>query len=231
MHSADEPAVSSAVFLGFVFCQTGLLGIWSGVGTSPLRWRLMGLVAGAAYLARLLGRGIDETGVETTVLAVVPSLLVALATSMVRLFRGTIQRLGDDWHGKTEALQFGIRHLMMLTFVVALLTMGGKQLASTVSGIDSITRIVVLALSFSAVNLASIWAMLGSGRPLTRSGFVVLTAALAGIVGGYVIDGTGSPSFWLSSAVLQSLLLIGSLQVIRRAGYRFVAKHPTWRPP
>jgi hypothetical protein len=36
--SADQPAFSSAIFIGIVFCQTCLLGMWAGLGTT--HWML-----------------------------------------------------------------------------------------------------------------------------------------------------------------------------------------------
>ena len=48
------PNLVVAVFVGIVFCQTSLLGIWGGLGTSS-RWnRLLGVMVGMGYLGLLM---------------------------------------------------------------------------------------------------------------------------------------------------------------------------------
>ncbi len=91
-------------------------------------------------------------------------------------------------------------------------------------GLDMFAQIVVLALCYSAVALTSIWAMLGSGRPVIRSIFVVPIAILGGFVGGYGIDEGADILFWVATSGLQAVFLIGSLCLVRAVGYRFVAK-------
>lgn len=222
--SEDDPAVSSAIFLGIVFCQTCLLGMWSGLGAAHWIVRLVGLAIGSTYLAVELGLGIDELDFEVFVLAVLPCVLVALSTWFIRLFRGTLRRVEAGPTNVKEGLQFSIRHLMLLTFAVACLTTVGKLLAPTLANIDILATVVVLGLCYVSVALASIWAILGTGHAVVRSFFVVVIAIMAGLLAGYVVHHGGEIGFWLSTTALQAVLLIASLTVIRRAGYRFVAR-------
>lgn len=224
--SEDGPALSSAIFLGIVFCQTCLLGMWSGLGTTHWTVRLVGLAVGSTYLAVELGLGIAELEVEVFVLAILPCVLVTLATWIIRLFRGTLRRVEPAQTNVKEGLQFSIRHLMLLTFAVACLTTVGKLLAPTLANIDILAVVVVLGLCYVSVSLTSIWAILGTGHPVVRSFFVVVIAVIAGLLAGYVVDNGGEMFFWLSTTVLQAVLLIASLTVIRRVGYRFVARCP-----
>jgi hypothetical protein len=187
--SAHAPAISSAIFLAFVFCQSSLLGMWSGLGMTHWAVRLIGLTVGSGYLAVELGLGIGDLDREVFLLAGLASFLVALVTCVVRLRKGTLRRSGASQVDNPEALQFSIRHLMALTFVVASLTGIGKLVAPSLRSLDIMAQVSVLAICYSAVALTSIWAMLGSGRPIIRSVFVVLIALVAGVVAGYVIDG------------------------------------------
>ena len=188
--------------------------------------RLSGLAIGSTYLAVELGWGIDEWDVEILVLAILPSVLVALTTLLVRLFRGTIRSVEADQSNVKEGLQFSIRHLMILTFVVACLTTVGKILAPTWDDIDILTTVVVICLCYVSVALSAIWAMLGTGRPFVRSMLVVIIAIFAGLFSGYAVDQSNDMGFWFFTTALQAVLLISSLAVIRRVGYRFVAVAP-----
>ncbi len=221
--SEDEPAVSSAIFLGIISCQTCLLGMWTGLGRTHWVVRLSGLAVGSTYLAVELGLGVDALDVEFLVLAILPCVLVALVTWLVRLFRGTLQRVEVDQTNLKEGLQFSIRHLMLLTFVVACLTTVGKLLTPNWNDIGFMALVVVVALCYASVALTSIWAILGTGRPFVRSMFVVVIAIVSGLIAEYVFDHGEKMPFWLSTTCLQAVLLVSSLAVIRRVGYRFVS--------
>jgi len=221
--SADKEAVSSAIFLGIIFCQTCLLGMWTGLGRSHWMIRLSGLAVGSTYLAVELGFGIDSMNIELLALAILPCVLVAVVTWLVRLFRGTLRRVEADPTNLKEGLQFSIRHLMLLTFVVACLTTVGKLLTPNWNDIGLMALVVVVALCYASVALTSIWAILGTGRPFVRSMFVVVIAIFAGLFVEYVFAQGNELPFWLSTICLQAVLLVSSLAVIRRVGYRFVA--------
>ncbi len=222
--SEDEPAVSSAIFLGIISCQTCLLGMWTGLGRTHWVVRLSGLAVGSTYLAVELGLGVDALDVEFLVLAILPCVLVALVTWLVRRFKGALRRGEVDQTNLKEGLQFSIRHLMFLTFVVACLTTVGKLLAPTWADIGALTTtVVVVGLCNASVALTSIWAVLGTGRPFVRSMFVVVIAIFSGLFAEYVMDQGDEMPFWLSTICLQAVLLVSSLAVIRRVGYRFAA--------
>ena len=77
-------------FLGIVFGQTSLLGIWVGLGTNPWWGRLIGVVVGISYLFHLLGLGIDELNQATFFVVVMATMFVALMLLVVRCFRVSI---------------------------------------------------------------------------------------------------------------------------------------------
>lgn len=113
-----------AAFVGVVFSQTSLLGIWGSLGTSPWWKRLVGVVIGVAYLFLLLGVGISELDQETFIVVGLTTNFVAIPLLMVRLLRVAIH-LDCSAVVSVARIQFSIRHLMILTFVVAcLITIG-----------------------------------------------------------------------------------------------------------
>ncbi|MCH5376479.1 MAG: hypothetical protein JJ992_21120, partial [Planctomycetes bacterium] len=60
--SSDQPAVSLALFLGLIFAQTSLLGMWGGLGGNHWLLRMIGIVTGTIYLWMVCGLGIGDRG-------------------------------------------------------------------------------------------------------------------------------------------------------------------------
>ena len=222
--SPATPAILMAFFLAVVFCQASLVGLWSGLSAQHGMLRLVGLIAGAAFLAIECNLGIGQLSLEIAFFAALPCVLVAGMTWVARRYKGKLSRLDSGQSEKTEALQFSIRHLLLLTFAVACLVAVGKTLAPVTRGLDILAQITVLGVGYTVVALTSIWAVLGTGRPMLRSPFVVLMAAVAGAVSGYTADAGRDLWFWASVNGLQTIFLVATLWVVRAAGYRFVAK-------
>ncbi|MBW3595728.1 MAG: hypothetical protein KY475_00470 [Planctomycetes bacterium] len=137
--SSDEPAISSALFISLVFCQTSLVGMWGGFSNTHWMLRLVGVAAGVILLTTLLSAGAESDPIFPLF------LLVFVATS-----------------------------------VVACLLTAGKLLAPFVSEAFLLVQVIVLGLCFVAVALASIWAILGSGRPALRIIPVFFVAGASG---------------------------------------------------
>jgi len=222
--SADPPAVSSALFLSLIFCQTSLLGMWCGLGTSHWLLRLVGLIVGAGGLAIMLGAGIGKLSGEIISVVVAAVLLVAAVTWIVRWLKGAMQQIPDSTPDAREGLQFTIRHLLVLTFVVACLVTIGKALAPRLPHFHDVTMLSAIAVCFVSVALVAIWAILGLGQVLFRSLVLFVISAIVGWILARVID-EGDDIFWTSTTILQATYLMGSLLAIRACGYRFLARH------
>ena len=222
--SADQPAFSSAILVALIFCQTSLLGAWCGLGPTYWLFRLIGLAGGAAYLAIELGLGIGELEGEIILLVVVATGVVAGVTWVFRLLNVVISRLDSNEEDAREGLQFSIRHLLLLTLAVACLLTVGRLLAPVLIGIEMLADVIVLALCYSAVSLTSLWAILGLGHPGLRVFVVFFIAVGAGYFAGYTVD--NEIVFWVSTTVLQAVLLLLSLTVVRQTGYRVLIQNP-----
>ena len=59
-----NPTFWPGAFVGLMFSQTSLLGIWFSLGTSPWWKRVIGVVIGIGYLVPLLGIGIYEVNIR-----------------------------------------------------------------------------------------------------------------------------------------------------------------------
>lgn len=206
-----------------IVCQTNLLGMWGALGETPWLLRLIGVFVGSVYLSAWFCFGIRELeGVLVTFVFAATFLMVAV-TSIMRVLTTMIRASTSLKTRDRKRLQFTIRHLMALTFVVACALTAGKVFAPFVPGLEGIAMLLVLAMCVVAVGVTTIWAWLGLGNPAIRSVFVVLVAAGASWVGPIILGGD-SYLFWIPVVILQAIFLTASLAVVRKCGYRLVAR-------
>jgi len=221
--AGDHPDFLFACFIALVFCQTSLVGMWSGLAVVHWAWRLLGVLVGSIYLFFLFGMGIDALHENIFFLVMLSTFAVAGGTWGVRLLKSTVIRLYDPNQIATkENLQFTIWQLMMFTFAIACLLTIGKQLVPFFDDIFFWDFLASLSLCFITVALTSIWAMLGTGSPILRSIIVLTIAAISGGALGFFYE--NDFFFWTSIMIMQALLLIGSLGVLRYLGYRLLGK-------
>ncbi len=212
----------SALFIGLVFSQTSLLGFWGGLGMNRWPVRLLGVIVGTAYLGPMFGISIRELNFEMLFLVVLSTVAVAAVLLVVRRLVAQIQRSGElSITASQEGLQFSIRHLMLLTFVVACTLGIGRWLQPYFSGVIILAELATISLCFVSVGLASVWAMFGKSPPLIRSIVVLLIAASSGCIPAYSFN-TSEYSFWISMMLAEAVFLLVSLWIVRLCGYRLV---------
>ena len=170
-----EASVVSTVFVAVLFCQSSLLGLWGAFSRSYFVLRIgiifavLGvLVAEISWSRVWMGKG--------TLLVIVPTLLVGGVAWLVRIFRASIVQIENPARTTKEQLQFSIRDLLWLTFVVACPLTVGRLLWPHFQVVGLIILIPVLGICFAAVGLASAWSILGSGNMLLRSMVVLVIA-------------------------------------------------------
>lgn len=228
---ADQsPRETTALFVSLLFCQTSLLGFWSALGASPWWWRLLGLVLGTMYLTALLQMAVPEQPpihvmVLLAVLGVVGPLL------LIRRWKGRLLHVSEAAAaGAGDALQFSIRQLLLATLAVAVLLAAGKYLGPR---LNNLWLISLVATAFAGVGLAGAWAMLCGGWRLPRACLVVLLGGLAGGGLGLLIEGTPGDllAFWVATMAMNAIWYLGSLAVVRRAGYRWLGHASAQGPP
>jgi len=223
--SSNAPAPSSALFFSLIMAQTCLLGMWGGLGGNHWIPRVLGVVVGALYLWIVCGLGIDE--LEADVLFV-----IALATGLVMGVCWIVRRLvapiaryhpqDGPLQRSREGLQFGIRHLMALTLVVACLVTAIKTLSPHFDRLHEPSMLTAIAVCFVSIALTAIWAMLGLGPPLLRGSVFLVMSGLMGWVLTIVIDERRLEFFWFFVAVRQAVYMVATLAVVRLFGYRLL---------
>ena len=175
--TGTEPTLRVAAFVGLVFGQTSLLGIWGGLGTCSWPTRLIGVVTGATCLVVLLGIGVHEVNFWTLTIVVVATSCVLIPLLIVRCFRVVIH-LDSSSVPAAGRIQFTIRHLMILTFVIACLVSLAKLVQPHVSrGIPTV-EILLLAILFGVVGVLPVWFTLATKWPSIYGLGLVAVAAV-----------------------------------------------------
>lgn len=229
--------------------QLMLLGFWGGLGTNRLPVRIVGLVAGTAWVA-LLGPllyewlvtvpgeapqslWVDRIGAVFASFTVVV-LLIAGVFTLVRRWSLELVHVDQPEPPGPYRFQFSILHLLVIATVVSLVL--GLTRSARPAGTDSLSdwnslALAALTLVMFAVNTVyAARATLGRGPVGYGIALVLLVAILLGI-NVSVVSGNGDQAlaWWLNAgftlaSVLTTGLVLGSLLVVRRCGYRLVPR-------
>lgn len=115
-----------AIYLGLLFSQTSLVGMWGGLARRRWQVRLGGVVVGVVYLWFQCCFSLARWGIEPLILVFVSTVAVAVVFLLLRQFLARLETLEETATASTaEGLHFTIRHLMLLTLAVACsLTLG-----------------------------------------------------------------------------------------------------------
>jgi len=214
--SRHNPNLVFFTFMGLVFSQTSLLGIWGGSGGNRWWIRLVGVLVGVGYLGSQLLVCFGEPGLVPLVV-VFDTLIVSAVLLLARCFGFRTRHTSDQVTPATE-MQFSIRHLMILTLVVGCLLALAKWQQRYLD-VDDWPLLALIAAPFATVGLVSVWVILGARRPFV--GIVVLFAVAVGAAYG-IEKSLGSPPFFaaLITTMTQAISLAVSLLLVRSWDYR-----------
>ena len=219
-HHSVSPALSEPVLFGLVFSQAILLGVWGSLGASSWRKRLVGVIVGIGCLVPLLGVGFDDLDLGLSLLVVVVTAFVTMVLSTVRLFRVRIQ-LESTPANSANRIQFHIRHLMTLTFVVACLVSVGKAVQPYVSGGKIFLDILPVAVVCAVVGVMPVWFVLATRHAVVYGVGTVAVGACAGYYFGRNTS-TGFELIWMTATATEAIAVVVSLLVVRSCGYRLL---------
>lgn len=212
------------LYLGLLFAQTGLLGIWAGLGTNHWGARMVGVGCAMVYLAYQF---IGVPGNDFSVLlsfVIVSTIAIAAVLLVVRRCVARIQH-GRPQHSSSgiQAIQFSVFHLLLLTFVAGCILGLGKWLQPYFPRVDERASVAMIGLCCATVALPSVWSMLGTSHPVLRSTLVLSIAFGAGNLLALVLGKGDDRWFWWSMLMVADwLFLHASLFVVRQCGFRLV---------
>lgn len=205
-------------FVGLMLSQTILPGIWGSLSTSPWWKRVIGMVSGVSYLVPVLGIGINEVSIDTFVVVILVTSFVAIPLLIVRFFRIAIRQ--DAFPvASAGRIQFSIRHIMILTIVVACLITIGKLVQPHPFRGQTID-LCLMALTFGVVGILPVWFVLATNWPTIFSIGVVAVGAGTGYCYGWLFR--VEVVFWMTASATEALSVVVSLLVVRSCGYRLV---------
>jgi hypothetical protein len=221
------------------FGQMMLLGFWIGMGAGRAIWRLFAALLGCAYLAvwpSVVARSLDPTSSYgralggTIVMDYAVVLAFAAAFFVLRRWFSELRSVADvNESAQAGRLQYSILNVLILTAVVALL-LGLMRVArpSTDSAWVTIAATVFAFVVLLIDALCAVWATLSVGRTRWRLLLVFLVAALLGLLQSVNLGHTGLGWWlvlgWVIVSVIPIAVVVASLMVVRRCGYRLVPK-------
>ncbi len=208
-----------AAFVGLVFSQISLLGIWGSLGAGPWWGRMIGVAVGLGYLFLLLGVGISDLSRETFIVVVLTTPFVAIPLLLIR-FLGVGIRLDSLPVVSARRLQFSIRDLIVLTFVVACLISIGKWAEPHLSHGGILIELLSFGVTFGVVGVLPVWFVLATKQPMLYSVGLIAVGACAGYCLARATQ--NQTGIWMTATTTEALSVVVSLLVVRSCGYRLV---------
>jgi len=240
---AAEPAangfpVAQLGLFALVFAEAGLIGFWGGLSAARSAWRLFAVLVATLYLWAIFAVAIrdpnDHLALFVIALTIVPVFVIL---SCLRHSRRQLRTVDlASLSTATEGFQFSIRHLMLATAIVALVLGIGRGIRTISNRQSDIVVVAVFPPCFVMVELATLWAAFGIGRPTPRLAVVVPTAFIVGAIPVFYAPGPSDPSIpklliWPTIVSLQAIITACSLLVIRSCGWRLVSGEGITAPP
>ncbi len=212
-----------AAFVGLVSAQTSLLGIWGALGACSWWKRLIGVTTGTVGLEIVLETGLRQAYFELLIIVVVATLCVLVPLLIVRCFRVVIHRDSSSAPAVVR-IQFSIRHLLILTFVVACLVSLARLVQPIESRSDVFVGILQLAGLLGLVGVLAVWIMFVTKWPILHGLGLVAVAVGAGCWFGWRV--LGDVEIMTTAVAVEAVTVIVSLLVVRACGYRLVRLAP-----
>jgi hypothetical protein len=191
---------------------------------------LAGVIIGLVYLGTLFCIGSDHSPEDELALMLnFAGLTVAGFLAITRFLGCRIHAISVDGSKKT-AVQFSIRQLMLLTLVVACLIAVAKSVEPHVDMRSDLVMAFLVGVPFVILGLVAVWAILGTKRPRLGIVLVSLLAPALGVGSAAVFGESESETgLWITATMTAALVLVVSLYVIRRCGFR-VRRQPIDAP-
>lgn len=210
-----ERGLFGVLFVGTIFYQMSMLGIWAGLGSNSWGIRLFGVLCGVGYFGLLLGFVTGE-GPAIFYLVFFAIGIIVVILLIVRL-RG--YRLSLSSETPKNSMQYSIRDLLVLTFVVAALLSLGKIFKVTLGPISYLHIMLSFAIGVSVLGSISVWLISGWQHwMLLRIFLLIVVGACVGVCLGFYNDRLHW--LWTMIMVVDAGLLGVSLGILRSWGYK-----------
>jgi len=223
------------------------LAFWAGMGSSPIAWRLAGLVGGSAYVAVWLSLSDALAFRDERPMAAIyrqswtPLLIIALLVfgmfAILRLRLQLSDNVGAMPTRSSNRFQFSVYHLLVVTSVAAVvlaLMRGARGSEPADRGIESWQWWAGAALAivtFFANTAGAACAGLGPQNVVRNSALVLLISALLGAALAFALrhDEVGAWFFagGVATMVLPTVVILASTLWLRPCGIRLIRHRST----
>ena len=210
-------AASSGIWVG----QTSLLGVWCGLGATGHWKRLVGVVLGVGVLYLWIGVAVGRWSMVQFVFLGAFIAFVATPLLIARAGRIVIQA-DSSATTLTSRLQFSVRNLLVVTFVVACVIALGKVVRPLILEWHEASEIVFYAAVLILLGVVAAWLILATKRPVPYGVGMVVMAAFADDYLGFSRYLGKSASGMIAFTTTSTSAVVVSLLVVRRCGYRLV---------
>ncbi len=213
--------VVTQIFVGMLGCQMCLVALWA---SSVSTWiSSAGIVLlGLSLIIPTLGISIGDFSAPTWLIPAFTILTLLTALLILRRWNGTVVRLRTDTFQTgvldEEGIQFSIRQVMTLTFFVAMILAASRAVRPYFPIVSALSIVVIFCGCFVSIDLAVLWAALGTGSFWKRLSVPAIVSILV-----IVALTLGIPHRnWGIMVGSQTLFLLISLWIVRTAGYSFL---------
>jgi hypothetical protein len=171
MPAGSDFGWTMAVYGGINCGQICLLGIWSGLRATGLWNRLAGAVIGVVFLCLLHALANGALQIDFPIFLTVAVAFVATPFLIAR-YIGIVISADSSPTTKAIRIQFAIRHLLILTFVVACVFSFGRVAQSFPSPQRQVIYVVICyAVMFFVVGVVPAWFLLALKQANAASHF------------------------------------------------------------
>jgi hypothetical protein len=217
-------------FIGLVSSEMLLLGMWIGLANARWWLKLIGLVAGTAWLV-VLAISPDPSSAqyfweELVPFIAIPVVVFAGACWCGRHWLARMQQQ-NEWEPLPAAneLQFTMKSLGLLILAIAVILALGRLTRDIDAGSGGfVVTVFTISLTALLAGTMLIWACLGPGRISVRIPIALVGMAAVGLIFPYYV---GGPEWrflvWPVLTLVLSGYVVASLLVVRSCGYRLVA--------
>ena len=202
------------------FVQASLLGIWLGLGKCPHITRVMSVPLGVIILYLYMGLASGDWSGEIVIVLGVSIAFVSTPLLLARCFRIAIQ-VDSSPTTLASHLRFSIRHLLILTLVVACAITLGRIVLQDNPQRHFMLGLMTYGTIFQMMGVVPVWLILATKQPVLYGLGLVTISACAGYTLGWMVDLPVRVQAMVILATWSSVVVI-SLLVVRHCGYRLV---------
>jgi hypothetical protein len=221
------------VLLGATLSLSALIGLWSGLSKAAILQRVGGAVLGGLLLTATLAAAFrmapGAEWIQAAVFSMAPLMAVGMFAATLRWRGFGVERLDlDERKHDQRGVQFSLAYLFVITSLAAILFAVIRGLRGLTPYAPEIAWEICLIAAFNAVlfvlhTQVCLWAGLGAGRRIARLGAALASTALAAGIYGFALDSDeGQYQICIELMAIYSVLVTGSLLILRRRGYRLL---------